>query len=229
MAKYDSRQIVDHGVSYIDTFPLLVAKKFVVNDTLKDLSNTFWQNTLTLIYARHNGYGYYDWVATDSTLPLEGSYYYFLKTIYGTDTLAGYIHFSTYTNGLIMDFACEGPTSSYIITSTNNLSPTSISISPNPFNHQINIGTDKVVEYQVSDYTGRVLLSGKTERSIATEILPSGSYLLLLKNEELYSIKKMVKVKQSPWAKEKIASQSLAMKNNRAHTICLVKLRLFLL
>ena len=97
-----------------------------------------------------------------------------------------------------MDFACEGPTSSYIITSTNNLSPTSISISPNPFNHQINIGTDKVVEYQVSDYTGRVLLSGKTERSIATEILPSGSYLLLLKNEELYSIKKMVKVKQSP-------------------------------
>jgi hypothetical protein len=180
---------------YIDTTPQMVAKKLLYNDTIAISSDSLWSNSTTTIFV-NGGNGANNGTLTDFSLPLDSPCWYAAKVIKGTDTLIGYLHFLTKLSApyqLIYDFACEGPTSSYIITSTNNLSPTNISISPNPFTNQINIGTDKAVEYQVTDYTGRVLLSGKTERSISTEMLPPGSYLLLLKNEELYSVKKMVK------------------------------------
>lgn len=123
----------------------------------------------------------------------DSSFYVAGRYIITNDTSLFYIHLGFQDYRIYLrDYALERQDS------TINLSPTNISASPNPFTNQINISTDKAVEYQVTDYTGRVLLSGKTERSINTEILPSGSYLLLLKNEELYSVKKMVKVKQSP-------------------------------
>jgi hypothetical protein len=117
------------------------------------------------------------------------------RIVASSDTSLFYVHFSRNSSSdyYCLDYGVEGTDSSSIIASTNNLSPTNISISPNPFTNQINIGINKAVEYQLTDYTGRVLLSGKTEKSISTEILPPGSYLLFLKNDELYLVKKMVK------------------------------------
>ncbi len=162
---------------------------FHTGDTIFNNSLSFYSNNSRINYSAGIGCSFGLSSAEISDCFFSG------RIVTSSDTSLFYVHFSRNSNSdyYCLDYGIEGPTSSYIITSTNNLSLSNISISPNPFANQINISTDKVVEYQVTDYTGRVLLSGKTERSISTEVLPCGSYLLLLKNEELYSVKKMVK------------------------------------
>lgn len=68
-----------------------------------------------------------------------------------------------------------------------------VSISPNPFTSFINITTDKAFHYSISDYLGRVVLSGETDKTIETEALASGNYILTIKNEEMVMVRKMVK------------------------------------
>ena len=105
--------------------------------------------------------------------------------------MLGYVHMN-YNS--VLDYAIEGPTSSYIDGLPNDL-PTDKSIStyPNPFANQININYAKPFDYQITDYIGRVVATGKAEKTINTSDLPAGNYLLLMKNEEMSCVKKIMK------------------------------------
>ena len=48
-------------------------------------------------------------------------------------------------------------------------------------------------QYTISDYMGRVVMQGESDKTIETETLASGSYILSIKNEEMFTVKKMVK------------------------------------
>jgi len=182
-----------------DSLLYQVAKKYLTGDTVLSTPETSWFNSTVMADSfKYSGC----WLSflTDYLTSIDSSnffhvndssYYYVLKIIVNSDTLLGYLHIKSSS---LLDFACEGPTSSHIISSTNNLNvDNSPAISPNPFTNQINISTDKPFEYLIADYTGRIVLSGKTERSIATGELGSGCYLLTIKNEETFSVKKIVK------------------------------------
>lgn len=170
-----------------------VAMRFTASDTCNFVS-TLW-NASAYIYASSScqsqsspcNYTCYD----NPTLADYSRGYYFIRVTVGTDTLLGYIHFEI--GSKILDYAIEGPTSSYINSSIDDLFPSNISISPSPFTNQININYSKPFNYQITDYLGRVVLEGKAERTINTEQLPAGNYLLVIKNEETYSVKKIVK------------------------------------
>lgn len=171
-----------------------VAMRYTASDTCHFIS-TLW-NASAYIYASSScqsqsspcNYTCYD----NPTLADYSRGYYFIRVTVGTDTLLGYIHFEI--GSKILDYAIEDPTSSYINTSINDLSNNkSITTYPNPFTNQININYTKPFEYQITDYIGRVVLAGRAEKTINTEQLPSGNYLLVIKNEETYSVKKIVK------------------------------------
>ena len=181
------------------------AKNFNPSDTVYFSDDSTWQNQGVII--RNDiwligescfiGFPGINLGSPSDTVPS----YYFLKLITNNDTLYGFLHFSiisnhnTYDGEITMhDFACEGPTSSYIINSINDLSSSNISVSPNPFTNQINISTDKPFSYQITDYIGSVVLQGRAENNIQTGALAAGSYLLLIKNEEYYSVKKITKI-----------------------------------
>ena len=79
------------------------------------------------------------------------------------------------------------------ITGVRNLIGDALLVSPNPFSHQININYTKPFEYELMDYIGRVAMKGKAERSINTAQLAAGNYLLVMKNEEMKCVRKVVK------------------------------------
>ncbi len=133
---------------------------------------------------------------TNYIVPINDPYYYFLKVVTNTDTLLGYLHFKSNGSGLgtILAYAIEGSDSTIIISSVNDVSPSNISIYPNPFTNQINIITEKPFEYEIADYMGRAVLSGKSDKIINTAQLSAGGYFLILKSEEILSVKKIVKL-----------------------------------
>jgi hypothetical protein len=71
----------------------------------------------------------------------------------------------------------------------------SINIYPNPFTNQISIASEKTFDFQITDYLGKTILSGKTNEPITTDNLSKGNYLLVLKNEDAYSVKKITRLK----------------------------------
>ncbi len=190
----DTYHIIYQGVYPNDTINHIVARKFFDNDTLLENYDTLWKTNEIIIHLNTTGAFSGTRVLTNYITPLDSPYYYGLKIISNSDTILGYLHFAASGAGVVLDFACEGPTSTYTITSINDL-PTDKSITtyPNPFTNQININYTKPFDYQITDYIGRVVLAGKAEKTINTEQLPAGNYLLVIKNEETYSVKKIVK------------------------------------
>lgn len=165
-----------------------VAISFSLNDTLKIAPPIEWSDSgvsCEIYYHAEtpsvsNSY-YYD--CYDKNMSINGTpYYYFTRIIDGDDTLWGYMHIRL--NETILDYAIEIST----LHPHKNCLPY-----PNPFTNQINIDYDKPFEYQITDYTGRVVLSGKTDKTIATGELAKGCYLITIKNEEVFSTKKIVK------------------------------------
>ena len=171
---------------------ILSAKKFFYSDLLISSEDTFWRNSYVgFYYSGSFGPEIYNY--RDPLAPVNDPYYYLVRIVKASDTLLGYIHLSA-SGAIIMDYACEGSTSSYIINSINDLpSDKSITAYPNPFTNQINVNYAKPFDYQITDYLGRVFLSGKTQNNILTTDLPSGNYLLMMKNEEMYSVRKIMK------------------------------------
>jgi hypothetical protein len=182
------------GSSLCDSNLRVAIKIFQNGDTITN-SNTLWSESLTYIL-KDTGYAHSEicfW-GTD-VFSSYSSYYCAGRFVTNIDTTLYYIHIRS--NGsdsvTIADYAIEGQDTTYVISSTNDLSPSNTSAYPNPFTNQINISTGKPFEYQLTDYTGRVVLSGKAEHTIATDELVRGCYLLAIKNEETFSVKKMVK------------------------------------
>jgi hypothetical protein len=177
-----------------DTAYYTVAKRYNFGDTITSISDSGWQSEGVLyINGGSSSLGGYT-LTNGGSLPRDTPFYYAFRIINQTDTTLGYLHFYYPSNRFkFMDFACEGPTSSYIISSVNNISSSSISISPNPFTSYIHITADKPFQYNISDYLGRVVLTGTTDKTIATEALASGNYVLTIKNEEMVTVRKMVK------------------------------------
>ncbi len=191
MTKLDSSRTFYNGDSTSSEPFNPYAKKFNVGDSLISIIDSAWTNDSTYIESLGVGGGSTT-LFTDYILPTDAPYYYFLKIITATDTLLGYLHFTT-DGGQLLDFACEGPTSSHIISSTNDLSSSNISISPNPFTFFINISSEKPFKYSISDYIGRLVKQGESYKTIETDALASGNYILTIKNEERFSVKKIVK------------------------------------
>ncbi len=195
MTTLDSFHIYNPGHFYpLDTFLHIVAKRYFKNDSLGNSNDSMWRNGEITIskYIINGGTGtLVDWVISPDD-PLTTPYYYFVKTVVNSDTLLGYIQLSS--NNLLFDYASEGGDTAYIINSINDLpNNSSISTFPNPFTHQININYTKPFEYELMDYVGRVVMKGRAERSINTAQLAAGNYLLVMKNEEMYCVKKVVK------------------------------------
>jgi hypothetical protein len=178
-----------------DTLYHYVAKKYFHGDTLMNSSDSLWRNQYLLIH-------YYCYVGgtssllTDYIMPLTDPYYYILKVITLTDTLLGYLQFSTQNK--LFSYACQGQ-DSIIVNIITSISPDysindeGIKIYPNPFSNQISIASEKLYDYQINDYLGRIMLSGKSNQPINTEPLPAGNYILLLKNEDTFISRKIVK------------------------------------
>lgn len=173
---------------------MVVSKKFMLGDTMPTFTFSLVSNS-NISYQRcehilpHGICGQLK-TYTDPSFPAnDHDYYYSIQMLSEADTLLGYIHM-TYTS--ILDFAIESHSA---LSSTKDLTADKyITTYPNPFTNQININYSKPFNYQITDYIGRVVLVGKAEKTINTEQLPAGNYLLVIKNEETYSVKKIVKV-----------------------------------
>ncbi|MCX6199572.1 MAG: T9SS type A sorting domain-containing protein [Bacteroidetes bacterium] len=131
-----------------------------------------------------------------NVISTDSNYFFTGRVISINDTSLFYVHLGVWDHyEYIFDYAIEGSDSTLIISSAKDLSSSSnISISPNPFTNQLNISIQKPFDYQITDYIGRVVLQGRAERIINTEELAAGNYLLVIKNEETYSVKKIVNV-----------------------------------
>ncbi|MES2621955.1 MAG: T9SS type A sorting domain-containing protein [Bacteroidota bacterium] len=188
--KSDTMRTCVSGQLVPTSFTQSVAKKYLAYDTLSHSQNASWQNEVLI---EHSSSPNCELLTDYDYSPTDTPYYYFLRVITANDTLLGYLKFST-IEAKLLDFAIEGPTSSHIISSISNLASSNISISPNPFTSFIHITTEKSFQFTMSDYVGRVVLSGSADKTIRTEDLPAGNYLLTIKNEETVSVKKVVKV-----------------------------------
>ncbi len=169
----------------------VMAVRFVYGDTILNDSNYIYSNSpLIHQYTTGNGGGCYYSIGYAGSDPC----FFAGRMIENNDTLLFYIH---YSGNKILDYAIEGQDTSLTISSIKDLSnKNSITIFPNPFTSSITTSYNKAFEYQITDYSGRVVLQGKAEKSIATDKLATGNYLLLMKNEELYSVKRIVKMNE---------------------------------
>ena len=168
----------------------VMAVRFIYGDTILNESSFIYSNNPLIHYsvASSDFCGY--------SIGYTGSDPCFFagRMIENSDTLLFYIH---YSGNKILDYAIEGQDTSLIISSINDLSNNnSTSIYPNPFTTSITTSYNKAFEYQLTDYSGRVVLQGKAEKSISTDKLAAGNYLLLMKNEELYSVKRIMKMNE---------------------------------
>jgi len=83
-----------------------------------------------------------------------------------------------------------------VSSAVSNLSMPDVKVSPNPFSNSIHIETDKAVEYELADVTGKVVAKGFTNEvktEIPTAHIAKGTYLLSLGNQQNRAVKKLVK------------------------------------
>lgn len=169
---------------------VIAAVTFDNGDTILNESNYIYTYN-PLIHYTSSGNGWCSYSAEDGG---SDTSFFAGRMIANNDTLLFYIHFSGIK---VLDYAIEGQDTSLTISSINDLSNhNSITVYPNPFTSSITTSYNKAFEYQLTDYSGRVVQQGKTEKNISTDKLAAGNYLLLMKNEELYSMKRIVKMKE---------------------------------
>ncbi len=169
-----------------DTILHTVAKKHLEGDTLFLSNDTLWKTGSISIYNSYFYGGAFTKVLTHHLYPVNGPYYYFYKVITGTDTLLGYLHFSTQNK--IFSYACQG--------NTKLISPSSpefVKVYPNPFTSILNFKSNIVFDFELINSLGKTVLAGKTYEKFNTDFLSKGVYILHLKNEDYYEVKKLMK------------------------------------